>query len=75
MKGYNIKVTLERTLYIDDNASIYKECVQPLEALATADKALKSRGLIIPTLDLKDWALINTEYNEIQNSEEIQNSK
>lgn len=75
MKGYNIKVTLERTLYIDDKANIYKECMQPLEALATADKALRSRGLQIPALDLKDWSLINTEYNEIQNSEEIQDCK
>lgn len=75
MKGYNIKVTLERTLYVDDNTNIYSECVKPLEALATADKALRSRGLVIPTLDLKDWSLINTEYNEIQNSEEIQDCK
>ena len=75
MKGYNIKVTLERTLYVDDNANIYNECVKPLEALAMADKALRSRGLVIPTLDLKDWSLINTEYNEIQNTEEIQDCK
>ena len=75
MKGYNIKVTLERTLYVDDNANIYSECIKPLDALATADKAVRSRGLVIPTLDLKDWSLVNTEYNEIQNSEEIQDSK
>ena len=75
MKGYNIKVTLERTLYVDDNANIYNECVKPLEALATADKALRSRGLVIPTLDLKDWHLTNVEYNEIQNTEEIQDCK
>ena len=75
MKGYNIKVTLERTLYVDDNTNIYSECVKPLEALATADKALRSRGLVIPTLDLKDCSLINNEYNEIQNSEEIQDCK
>lgn len=75
MKGYKIKVTLERTLYIDDDASIYKECIQPLEAIATADKALRSRGLQIPALDLKDWTLVNTEYNELKNSEEIQDCK
>lgn len=75
MKGYNIKVTLEKTLYVDDNANIYNECIKPLDALATADKALRSRGLQIPALDLKDWTLVNTEYNEIQNSEEIQNCK
>lgn len=75
MKGYNIKVTLERTLYIDDNANIYNECVKPLEALAKADKVLRSSGLQIPALDLKDWSLINTEYNEIQNTEEIQDCK
>lgn len=75
MKGYNIKITLERTLYINDNADISKECIQPLEALQIADKALKSRGLQIPLLDLKDWKLTNTEYNEIQNSEEVQDCK
>ena len=75
MKGYNIKVTLDRTLYVEDGSDIHKECIQPLEALATADKALRSRGLVIPTLDLKDWSLINTEYNEIQNTEEIQDCK
>ena len=75
MKGYNIKVTLEKTLYVDDNANIYNECIKPLDALATADKALRSRGLQIPALDLKVWTLVNTEYNEIQNSEEIQNCK
>lgn len=75
MKGYNIKVTLDRTLYIEDDSDIYKECIQPLEALQIADKALKSRGLNIPTLDLKDWHLTNVEYNEIQNTEEIQDGK
>lgn len=75
MKGYNIKITLERTLYINDNADISKECIQPLEALQIADKALKSRGLQIPLLDLKDWKLANAKYNEIQNTEEVQNSK
>lgn len=73
MKGYNIKVTLERTLYTD--ADISKDCIQPLEALQIADKALKSRGLQIPLLDLKDWKLTNAEYNEIQNSEEVQDCK
>lgn len=75
MKGYNIKITLERTLYINDNADISKECIQPLEALQIANKALKSRGLQIPLLDLKDWKLANAKYNEIQNTEEVQNSK
>lgn len=75
MKGYNIKVTLDRTLYVEDGSDIHKECIQPLEALQIADKVLKSRGLNIPTLDLKDWHLTNVEYNEIQNSKEIQDSK
>ena len=37
MKGYNIKVTLDRTLYVEDGSDIHKECIQPLEALHIAD--------------------------------------
>ena len=38
-------------------------------------KKLKPQFLNIPILDLKDWHLTNVEYNEIQNTEEIQDCK
>lgn len=64
MKGYNVKVTLERTIYIDDNAKIDSEVISPLDALRTADNFLKSKGIRIDKLDMKDWSLSDIKYEE-----------
>ena len=73
MKGYKITVTLERTLYVDDN--IKDEVIEPLKALQIADKFLRSQGIKIPKLDMRDWSLVNTNIEEYDNSEKVQNSK
>ena len=65
MKGYNVKVTLERTIYIDDNNKIDYEVISPLDALRTADNFLKSKGIKIDKLDMKDWSLSDIKYEEI----------
>lgn len=65
MKGYNVKVTLERTIYIDDNDKIDSEVISPLDALRTADNFLKSKGIRIDKLDMKDWSLSDIKYEEI----------
>ena len=65
MKGYNVKVTLERTIYIDDNNKIDSEVIIPLDALRTADNFLKSKGIKIDKLDMKDWSLSDIKYEEI----------
>ena len=72
MKGYTVKVTLERTIYIDDNGKIESEIISPLDALRTADNFLKSKGIKINKLDLKDWSLSNIKYEELnENSKQI----
>ena len=65
MNGYNVKVTLERTIYIDDNDKIDSEVISPLDALRTADNFLKSKGIRIDKLDMKDWSLSDIKYEEI----------
>lgn len=65
MKGYNVKVALERTIYIDDNDKIDSEVISPLDALRTADNFLKSKGIRIDKLDMKDWSLSDIKYEEI----------
>ena len=65
MKGYNVKVTLERTIYIDDNNKIDSEVISPLDALRTADNFLKSKCIKIDKLDMKDWSLSDIKYEEI----------
>lgn len=65
MKGYNVKVILERTIYIDDNNKINSEVISPLDALRTADNFLKSKGIRIDKLDMKDWSLSDIKYEEI----------
>lgn len=65
MKGYNVKVTLERIIYIDDNDKIDSEVISPLDALRTADNFLKSKGIRIDKLDMKDWSLSDIKYEEI----------
>ena len=65
MKGYNVKVTLERTIYIDYNNKIDSEVISPLDALRTADNFLKSKGIKIDKLDMKDWSLSDIKYEEI----------
>ena len=65
MKGYNVKVTLERTIYIDDNNKIDSEVISPLDALRNADNFLKSKGIKIDKLDMKDWSLSDIKYEEI----------
>ena len=65
MKGFKITVTLERTIYIDDNNKIDSEVISPLDALRTADNFLKSKGIKIDKLDMKDWSLSDIKYEEI----------
>lgn len=63
MKGYKITVTLERTLYVDNK--IEDEVIDPIKALKIADDFLKSKGVRIPKLDMKDWSLVNTDIKEL----------
>jgi len=63
MKGYKITVTLERTLYVD--SKIEDEVIDPIKALKIADDFLKSKGVRIPKLDMKDWSLVNTDIKEL----------
>lgn len=65
MKGYKVQVILERTIYIDDSGKIESEVISPLDALRTADTFLKSKGIKIDKLDMKDWSLANIKYEEL----------
>lgn len=77
MKGFKIIAILERTLYIDDKAKIQDEIIDPIQALTIADNFLKSKGIKLAKLDMKDWSLSNIEFKELtdENSEKVQNSK
>ena len=65
MKGFKITVTLERTLYIDESSKIEDEVLDPIKSLQIADNFLKSKGIKIPKLDMKDWSLANITYEEL----------
>lgn len=65
MKGFKITVTLERTLYIDESSKIEDEVLDPIKSLQIADNFLKSKGIKIPKLDMKDWSLSNIKYEEL----------
>lgn len=75
MRGINVKVTMDRTLYIDlpDDATeakvletANKEIVLPANALYTISQALKNLHINIPHLDLTDWNTIDVNYKIIQ---------
>ena len=53
------KLTVERKYKIDS------EVISPLDALRTADNFLKSKGIRIDKLDMKDWSLSDIKYEEI----------
>ena len=65
MKGFKITATLERTLYIDESSKIEDEVLDPIKSLQIADNFLKSKGIKIPKLDMKDWSLLNIKYEEL----------
>lgn len=65
MKGFKITATLERTLYIDESSKIEDEVLDPIKSLQIADNFLKSKGIKIPKLDMKDWSLTNIKYEEL----------
>lgn len=65
MKGFKITATLERTLYIDKSSKIEDEVLDPIKSLQIADNFLKSKGIKIPKLDMKDWSLANIKYEEL----------
>ena len=65
MKGFKITATLERTLYIDESSKIEDEVLDPIKSLQIADNFLKSKGIKIPKLDMKDWSLVNIKYEEL----------
>lgn len=65
MKGFKITATLERTLYIDESSKIEDEVLDPIKSLQIADNFLKSKGIKIPKLDMKDWSLSNIKYEEL----------
>lgn len=65
MKGFKITATLERTLYIDESSKIEDEVLDPIKSLQIADNFLKSKGIKIPKLDMKDWSLANIKYEEL----------
>ena len=65
MKGFKITVILERTLYIDESSKIEDEVLDPIKSLQIADNFLKSKGIKIPKLDMKDWSLSNIKYEEL----------
>ena len=52
-------------LEFDDNDKIDSEVISPLDALRTADNFLKSKGIRIDKLDMKDWSLSDIKYEEI----------
>lgn len=65
MKGFKITATLERILYIDKSSKIEDEVLDPIKSLQIADNFLKSKGIKIPKLDMKDWSLANIKYEEL----------
>ena len=74
MKGFKITATLERTLYIDEHSKIEDEVIDPLKALQLADNFLKSKGIKLSKIDMKDWELTNINYTELNdNTSEVQN--
>lgn len=77
MKGFKIIATLERTLYIDDKTKIQDEVIDPIQSLTIANNFLKSKGIKLDKLDMKDWSLSNIEFKELndENTEKVQNSK
>lgn len=75
MRGIKVKVTMERTLYVDlpDDATeaevleaANKEIILPTNALCTASQALRNLHVDIPHLDLTDWNTTDTNYEVIQ---------
>ena len=75
MKGFKITATLERTLYIDEHSKIEDEVIDPLKALQLADNFLKSKGIKLPKLDMKDWSLTDINYTELnEDTSKVQNS-
>lgn len=69
MTGYKITVTLERTLYIDNKSKIQDEVIDPLKALQIADNFLKSKGIKIPKLDMKDWTLVSNDIKKLEDGD------
>lgn len=75
MRGIKVKVTMERTLYVDlpDDATeaevlkvANKEIVLPTNALYTASHALRNLHINIPNLDLTDWDTTDVNYEIVQ---------
>lgn len=75
MRGIKVKVTMERTLYVDlpDDATeaevleaANKEIILPTNALCTASQALRNLHVDIPHLDLTDWNTTGINYEVIQ---------
>ena len=75
MRGIKVKVTMERTLYVDlpDDATeaevleaANKEIILPTNALYTASQALRNLHVDIPHLDLTDWNTTGINYEVIQ---------
>lgn len=75
MVGIKVKVTLERTLYLDlpDNSTeedilkaAREEILLPITALDTAKQALKHFHVTIPKLDLKDWRMADYKHEVIK---------
>lgn len=69
MTGYKITITLERTLYIDNKSKIQDEVIDPLKALQIADNFLKSKGIKIPKLDMKDWTLVSNDIKKLEDGD------
>ena len=75
MKGFKITATLERSLYTDEHSKIEDEVIDPIKALQLADNFLKSKGIKLSKIDMKDWELTNINYTELNdNTSEVQNS-
>ena len=69
MPGYKITVTLEIPLYIDNKSKIPDEVIDPLKALQIADNFLKSKGIKIPKLDMKDWTLVSNDIKKLEDGD------
>lgn len=75
MVGINIKVEMERTLYLDlpntlsEEEIIEKakqEVILPTSALYKTATILKKLNINIPQLDLKDWRNIDIKYEIVK---------